>query len=157
MEGIMKFILWIAIIALYPLSEIVAQQQATIDLGGYQQVPPVRSSGSGTLTVTLHADTLFVEGSFQDLIGQYRTAAIHYGSSRESGNRLLALKVTIGDDHLSGEFKREDNAFVLRPSLLEALEQGNLYINIATRRNMTGEIRGQIPPMKMEVAETGGL
>jgi len=132
---------------LFATDTLYAQSTVAIDLAGYKQVPPVRSPGSGVLTVTLEADSLFVEGSFQDLRGTYRSAAIHYGSARESGNRLLALRADVDEAYKSGSFHREKNAFALRPSVLEALREGRLYIVVGSDRFQRGEIRAQIPPM----------
>lgn len=126
----------------------VAQSSVEVTLAGYKMVPLVHSPGSGVLTVTLRSDTLFVEGSFQDLRGFYRSSSIHYGSTRESGHRLLGLRVRPDEDRKGGEFLVEQNAFALRPSLLEALGDGRLYIIVASDRFQHGEMRGQIPPMR---------
>lgn len=143
----MKRVVWILMFILAPFSTLLAQQTAEVLLAGYKHVPSVNSPGSGLMNVTLQSDTLFVEGSFQDLRGNYRSSAIYYGSQGENGNRLFGLKVQIDEDRKGGTFMKEENHFALRPTLREALKQGDLYINIATHRNQLGEIRGQIPPM----------
>jgi len=144
----MKRVVWSLIFILAPFTVLLAQQTVEINLAGYNQVPSVNSSGTGLMKVTLQSDSLFIEGTFQDLRGNYRSSAIHYGSSRESGNRLFGLKVQIDEDRKGGTFNKEENAFALRPSLVEALKEGNLYINIGTDRFQQGEIRGQIPAIQ---------
>jgi hypothetical protein len=144
----MKHLVWLLAILTLHATASVAQQSVEVNLAGYKHVPPVATSGTGVLQVTLQSDTLFVEGRFQDLRSNYRSSSIHYGSERESGNRLLGLKVQLNEDRRSGVFRKEENYFELRPSMLEALSQGNLYISIASDRNQRGEIRAQIPPMQ---------
>lgn len=144
----MKRVVWLIIFTLAPFTALLAQQTVEVNLAGYNQVPSVNTHGTGLMKVTLQSDTLYVEGTFRDLRGNYRSAAIHYGSPRDSGNRLFGLKVEIDEDRKGGTFKKEENYFALRPSLVEALEQGNLYINIGTDRFQQGEIRGQIPSMR---------
>lgn len=40
----------------------------------------------------------------------------------------------------------------LRPALVEALEDGLLYVNVHTRRNPKGEIRGNIAPVPLSIS-----
>jgi len=148
MQAIMKHLVWLLVIMTLHATALIAQQTAQINLAGYKHVPPVASSGSGVFHVTLQSDTLYVEGNFQDLVSNYRSSSIHYGSEQESGNRLLGLKVQLNEDRRSGVFHKEENYFELRPSMLEALSQGHLYISIASDRHQRGEIRAQIPPMQ---------
>lgn len=146
----MKYLMWLLAILTVHATASVAQQTAEINLAGYKHVPSVATSGHGLIHVTLQSDTLYVEGRFQDLVSNYRSSSIHYGSETESGNRLLGLKVQLNEDRRSGNFRKEENYFELRPSMLEALSQGNLYISIASDRHQRGEIRGQIPPMEQD-------
>lgn len=124
-----------------------AQRTAEVNLAGYYMVPEVRTSALGFVEVTVVGDTLTVEGQFSDLRGTYWAAHIHYGGPRDSGNRLYRLSPVLNEERNGGEFKAEDNRFVLRPAQKEALDEGKLYIKIATNRNQGGEIRGQIPVM----------
>jgi hypothetical protein len=144
----MKHLVWLLAIMTVFATASMAQQSAEINLAGYKHVPPVATSGSGVIQVTLQSDTLYVEGRFQDLVSNYRSSSIHYGSEQESGNRLMGLKVQLNEDRRSGVFRKEENYFELRPSMLEALSQGHLYISIASDRQQRGEIRAQIPPMQ---------
>lgn len=144
----MKTFIWILVIVLIPFTALLAQKSVEVTLAGFKNVPPVHSPGSGVMTVTLESDTLYIEGKFENLRSNYRSSSIHYGSARETGNRLLGLKVQIDEDRRGGSFKKEENFFALRPSLREALSQGNLYISIASDMYPSGEIRGQIPAIQ---------
>lgn len=127
-----------------------AQTSATVQLTGYHQVPEVETPATGVLEVTLKADTLIVEGRFRDLMGVYRSSALYFGEPGKRGNRLMGLKPELDDDHRGGTYSAVANRLVLRPSLLQELENGNLFINIGSDRRPHGEIRGQIPPLSGE-------
>ncbi len=139
------FTTWLLLLA--ASSFAFAQQSAVVHLAGYHHVPTVHTSATGTVTVTLQNDTLYVEGHFENLTSHYHSASIHYGPEGESGNRLLRLQVDLDEDHRGGTFFKEENVFDLRQTILQALREGNLYINVASSRRQRGEIRGQIPPM----------
>ena len=124
-----------------------AQRTAEVNLAGYYMVPEVRTPAIGFVEVTVEGDTLFVEGNFSDLRGTYWSAHIHYGGPRDSGNRLYRLTAVLNEERSGGEFRAEDNRFVLRQAQIEALSEGKLYIKIASNRSQRGEIRGQIPVM----------
>lgn len=125
----------------------LAQRTAEINLTGFNMVPEVRTPAIGFVEVTVEGDTLSVEGTFSDLRGTYWAAHIHFGGPRESGNRLYRLTPVLNEEKNGGEFRKEDNRFVLRPAQVQALADGKLYIKIASNRNQRGEIRGQIPVM----------
>jgi hypothetical protein len=103
----MKHLVWLLAILTLHATASVAQQSVEVNLAGYKHVPPVATSGTGVLQVTLQSDTLFVEGRFQDLRSNYRSSSIHYGSERESGNRLLGLKVQLNEDRRSVFFEKK--------------------------------------------------
>jgi len=127
--------------------EVLSQTTHQVDLGGYNKTPAVLTPATGMLDVTVHNDSLFVSGEFQDLRGQYWSAYIHYGKVGETGNRLIQLRADVSEEKNSGEFKKERNSFELRPAIRRALQEGNLYVIISSHSHQNGEIRGQIPRM----------
>lgn len=143
----MKWITLIITIAAFSVFDATAQTTFEVDLGGHNKVPPIRTAGNGLLEVTVEGDSLFVSGSFEELRGTFWSASINYGGPRDTGNPLMRLKVELNESRNGGEFKREDNAFELRPAQKQALREGKLYINISSSRHQDGEIRGQIPRM----------
>ncbi len=122
-------------------------QTAEINLAGFNQVPEVRTPATGVVEVTVEGDSLFVQGEFSDLLGTYWAAHIHYGEKGKTGNRLFRLSAQLNEERNGGVFKKEDNRFELRPVHIEAIREGNMYINISSNRNQRGEIRGQIPAL----------
>ena len=153
MNELMEVVMYRILFTMIVISGLMAQDlysQATtyeFDLAGYHMVPPVRTTASGTMEVTVQGDSLFVSGTFQELRGYYWSAYIHYGSPGETGNRLLRLRADLNDEKNGGELLKEKNSFELRPAIRQALRDGNLYMIISSNRNQDGEIRGQIPRM----------
>jgi hypothetical protein len=127
--------------------ETQAQQTRQIILGGHKFDPPVRTSGSGTVTVELKNDTLRVSGEFSDLTNNFSGAYIMLMMKRGPGNLLYRLKVNLNEDKTSGTFEAKENTFVLSKAQKELLKNGELYITIASFDHRRGEIMGMIPPM----------
>ena len=127
-----------------------AQQRSFVELAGYHEVPSVPTPASGSAEVILDNDSLYVSGDFSDLRAPYHSAFIHYGKPGETGNRIFRLDVNLDEDQQSGTFSKSDNRFKLTDALKHHLKNGHLYINISSHRYQTGEIRGQIPAMKMK-------
>ena len=124
-----------------------SQQSRKIILAGYHHEPPVRTPGSGVVTVTFHHDTLSVKGDFSDLTSPCRGAYIMVGEKGEAGNMLFRLKINPNEDRTGGVLKAGENAFPLNDVQKPLLQKGDLYINITTSNHSRGELRGQIPPM----------
>jgi hypothetical protein len=93
-----------------------------------------KSGTAGQLTFTL---------SFSRLTGRATGAHIHFGARGTTGR----VAVTLCGPCRTGIRK----TVRLRPSLLEALEDGLAYVNVHTRRNRGGEIRAQIRPLPLTI------
>lgn len=128
-------------------SEGYGQSTIEFPMGGYEQVPTVRTAGFGKITFTVEGDSLFVSGEFSDLTGQYRSANIHFGKRGDTGPRIFRLSANPEDEHKSGVIRSERNRFELSEAIKNALREGRMYVNIGSSRNQMGEIRGQVPPM----------
>jgi len=125
----------------------MAQSTVEVMVAGHNQIPSVRTPGTGMIEVTVEGDSLFVSGSFEDLREYYLGAGIHFGGLNEVGNQIYQLSADLNEDKTGGVFNVEKNRFGLREAQKEALRNGRLYINILSNRNRSGEIRGQIPPL----------
>lgn len=127
--------------------EAHAQQSKKITLAGYKHNPPVRTSGVGTATVTLHGDTLIVKGKFKNLSGNYSGAHIMVSLRGEGGNQLYRLKVNLNDNKTGGKLEAKENRFVLSKTEKQLLKKGDLYLNISSFEHQRGELRGNIGPL----------
>ncbi len=141
--------LWITFIVFFFSGfSLFGQAKYEITLSGLEKAPQVRTPATGIVEVWVESDTLYVSGTFSDLMDTYWAGHIHYGRRGEEGNRLFRLKPSdLSEDKRNGAFDPEENKFHLRQAQLEALRNGHLYINISSYRHQRGEIRGQIPPM----------
>lgn len=135
-----------ALLASTPFAQ--AQQSREIMLAGYKMDPPVGTSGSGLVTVTLHKDTLTVKGDFSDLMSPFYGAYIMGDIRGRPGNVIYSLNADLNEEKTGGVFKAEQNSFELSPGQKSMLKEGNLYITVASQDHQRGEIRAKIPPMK---------
>lgn len=125
-----------------------AQQSRKIMLAGYKMDPPVGTSGSGLVTVTLHKDTLSVKGDFSDLMSPFYGAYIMGEIRGRPGNTMYSLNADLNKEQTGGVFKAEKNSFVLSAAQKSMLKEGKLYITVASQEHQRGEIRAKIPPLK---------
>lgn len=124
---------------------VQAQVSAEFDLAGYHMTNPVGTAAVGMAEATVKGDSLMISGHFEDLRGNYWSAYIHYGAAGETGNRLLRLHAELGEEHTSGRFDPQENAFKMSEAVRQALAEGKLYLLVSSVRYRQGEIRGQLP------------
>ena len=121
-----------------------AQKSQQVILAGYKQKPPVHTSGSGMVTVTLQGDTLSIEGDFKNLISPFSGAYLMVSIKGRGGNQLYQLKTELNEEKTGGKFPEKQNRFTLSEGEKELLKKGELYINITSYDHQGGELRGDI-------------
>jgi CHRD domain len=93
-------------------------------------------SFTGTYVEKGKTATLKWKLSFGGLTGQAFAAHIHMGKPGKSGNVIVPL---------CGPCKSGQTGTVkIKESVIDALEKGNAYVNVHTKKNQAGEIRGQV-------------
>lgn len=114
---------------------------------GSQHVPPVASTGSATASMTVDPDTgdivIHVNTSGLDDAGD---AHIHRALAGLNGNVLIPL--------MQDSVTHWSATAMLDAAGLQALADGELYVNVHTPANLSGEVRGQITPDSVEVIFT---
>lgn len=105
-----------------------------------------RASGTFTATVTKSGTSAVITWrlTFSKLTGRAVAAHIHSGPRGRPGPVIVPLCAPCR----SGARGRA----TLSASVLGALEAGRTYVNVHTRRNPLGEIRGQIAPVPLTVS-----
>ena len=110
-----------------------------VKLSGDQEVPPVKTTASGSGTIIIKSDKS-VSGSIF-ITGVDATAAhIHEGPAGKNGPVIIPLT------------KGPDNTWSVAPGakLTDAqytsYQAGNLYVNVHSAANKGGEIRAQLKP-----------
>jgi len=144
--------------AKFPAGEIrgqLNQQVRSAALSGANEAPtPNNSSATGTGILALDPVTRRVSGTVRttgitvvDPASPKRLAHIHQGAPGVAGDVIVPLEETaLG----SGVWKVPTGA-VLTLDQVAAYNAGNLYFNVHSEANPTGEIRGQIVPATLTV------
>ena len=132
------------------------------DLSGYEEVPAISSTGTGTLRLKVNDDSQLVEYdlSYENLEGTITSAShIHLGQKSVNGGVMVFFcggggrpPCTPTSGTFSGTFSAVD---VLGPAaqgiaagefaeVVQAIRAGQVYVNVHTNKHPGGEIRGQI-------------
>ncbi|HSW82909.1 MAG TPA: CHRD domain-containing protein [Usitatibacter sp.] len=107
-------------------------------LNGAQETPAVTTMATGTAVFTIDTDSGAISGTVNTSNIDATVAHIHEGPVGVLSPVIIPL--TKGDN---GTWTVPDGT-TLTPSQLDSLKNGNLYVNVHTAANPTGEIRGQI-------------
>ena len=97
--------------------------------------------GLASFTLTQDKSTLRYMVVANELSGNISAATLMYGQPGKVGNMVfnLANDIMTGRAILKGEIDLTNNA-----AFVDSLMAGSVYVNLATMRNGTGEIRGQL-------------
>lgn len=114
-----------------------------VNLSGFNEVPPITSLATGTLTGTydLGSKLLSINLSFSDMLGTTTAAHIHGPATPGVVGPVLIPLTGFPLGVTSGSYS---NSFILTPEEESYLLGGTLYVNIHTNIAPGGEIRGQL-------------
>lgn len=117
------------------------------------------TSAFGSAGAVLTGDQLIVRGDYSNLSTALRDYAtdpldppnpaitsgihIHQGDSTANGPFQYALEVSPEQSQLAGRFS---GAYTLTSEQVQALSEGKLYVDIHTKQNRAGELRGIFQP-----------
>lgn len=110
-----------------------------VTLSGEHEVPAVETAGSGTGVIEIGADRS-VSGSVTTQNVPGTMAHIHAAAADANGPVVIPLE------------QSDDNTWSvpegaqLTEAQYDSLKEGNLYINVHTKANPGGEVRGQLIP-----------
>lgn len=126
-----------------------AQHYFTTSLTGTTEVEPVQTEAVGGLAFEFRNGEITVTGSFSGLGSNYNESPgshIHEGFAGTNGGVIRPLTPEVDDviDARAGTFSADDNTFSFSPEEIEKLVNGELYINIHSEDNTSGEVRGQV-------------
>jgi CHRD domain len=114
----------------------------TAKLTAGQEVPKpagVPSGATGTFTATLTGSTLKWTLTYSHLSGAAQAAHIHLGKKGVAGNVIVPLCATptTCKSPIKGSAK-------VSAAWIKDMTGGKTYVNIHTKKNLNGEIRGQV-------------
>lgn len=130
---------------------------STVVLAGSQEVFPVATAASGSVTVTIFDDfSVSLSGSFQNLSSPVLTELnggmhIHLGYPGQNGPVIQLVNIELAADSLSGTISAADNTFAA-PAAFFTADFGETYFNLHTRNYPGGELRGVIYDSELDVA-----
>jgi CHRD domain len=130
------------------------------NLNGNQIVPsPVNVAAFGEVGAVLNGSRLLVRGGFRNLSSELRDYAadplnppnpnitsgihLHRGATNENGPFQFALQVSLDPGGLSGTFSGDLN---LSDEQVQAFTSGKMYVDLHTKSNRAGELRGLLKP-----------
>ena len=118
-----------------------SQQSMKVTLSGSQEVPPVKTSATGSATVMIKSDKS-VSGTITTTGIDAIAAHIHDGPAGKNGPVIVPFtKASDGTWSIAPGAKLSETQYA-------SYLAGNLYVNVHSAANKAGEIRGQIKPVK---------
>jgi hypothetical protein len=114
----------------------------SVALTGAQQVPPVTTSGTGSAALTYDSSTRLLTWSvtYDGLSGPATMAHFH-GPAPAGKNAGVVIWISPKGAPVTSPIKGEAT---LTPAQAEQFTAGEWYINIHTKNDPDGEIRGQV-------------
>ena len=128
-----------AVISVAAYSGMAFGDQVKVTLSGDQEVPAVKTSASGSGTVTINADKS-VSGNITTAGVAGTMAHIHIAAAGKNGPVIVPL-IKSGDNAWSVPAGAK-----LTDAQYQAYKTGDLYVNVHSAENKGGEIRGQLKP-----------
>jgi hypothetical protein len=129
----------------YPTLTFIARLDSTQEV----PTPTVMGTPTGTAVITLRGiSTGQVEVSYQitvdGLSGPITAAHFHQGAPGMMGDIVKTITTEFQNNTASGVWRSGVMDQPLSPDRLRALLNGEIYINVHTDANRSGEIRGQV-------------
>jgi hypothetical protein len=111
-------------------------------MNGAQEVPAITTDGLGVATMTLNAtrDTMCMSGFMVGLSQAASGLHFHMGAAGSNGAVLIDLTPYLINDNIEAVI----TGSALTPAFIQAMIEGNIYLNAHNANNANGEIRGQV-------------
>lgn len=120
------------------LAGVALAVDVKVTLSGDQEVPPVKTEGKGSGTISV-ADDGSVTGSVTTTGVKGTMAHIHHGAAGANGPVIVPFTK-------DGDTYKAPAGAKLTPDQMKEFKAGNLYFNVHSDANKGGEVRGQIKP-----------
>jgi hypothetical protein len=127
--------------------------KGSVRLSGEQEVPPVKTKGKGKgyVIVDSEGEKVYYDIRVKNLSSEIDESIgvhFHLGARGENGPILKDLVVVESSGckfvHLQGDWTPEDATQPLTQKDLDALLNGDVYVNVHTLNFPDGEVRGQV-------------
>lgn len=129
----------------------VAETLVALSINGEQEVPPIETEAAGSGTAALSADrsSLSFQFTAAGLSGPLMVAHFHVAPAGESGAPVFTIAPSFieqdGDSvSIMGTWVFAAAGSLSPDEAVSALLEDNVYVNLHTAANPSGEIRGQL-------------
>src|SRR6185312_107906 len=129
---------WSFAIVLACTSAAALAESMNVKLSGDQEVPAVKSSGSGSGSITINDDGS-VSGSVT--ASGFTPTAAHIHEGKAGANGKVIVPFTKEGDKFSAPAGAK-----LTAEQMKAFKDGDLYVNIHSAAHPGGEVRAQLKP-----------
>lgn len=123
--------------------EVTAGLRMIARLSGDEEVPAVATGGSGTAVVTFDGTNVSYRLTVTGLTEPLTAAHFHNGAAGATGGVVRGISDDFTGNTAVGTWKPEDSS-PLTAELIQELLAGNLYLNVHSSANPSGELRGQL-------------
>ncbi len=147
--------------AIFALAEGNGQGEFKANLNGYNEVPSILTTGTGQITMTVSSDqkTLNVTLNFSKLAGVAQSASLYLGLPGTTGGLIAPICggtkpacPTAADGTVTTTIATGDVAAIAAQglaagdlaSVIQAIANGAVYVNVLSDQFVTGEIRAQL-------------
>ena len=138
--------LFLALLALpLALGARAKPEKFTATLSGASEVPANASKATGKATVTIDGDKLTFELDVSNM-SDATMAHIHGAAPGKNGGVLVPLYKSDSAAGFSGSGVLAQGTVTVKPEVVKAIEAGDAYVNVHTKANPRGELRGQLKP-----------
>lgn len=137
-KSVLQVSAWSFAVALACVSSAALADSMQVKLSGDQEVPAVKSSGSGSGSITINDDGS-VSGSVT--ANGFTPTAAHIHEGKAGSNGKVIVPFTKEGDKFSAPAGAK-----LTPEQLKAYKDGDLYVNIHSAAHPGGEVRAQLKP-----------
>jgi len=136
MKNTKRSLVAMAIVAIGTCSGLALAKDVKVMLSGANEVPPVTTTASGDGTISI-ADDGAVSGSVTTKGINGTAAHIHMAGTGKNGPVIVPLTKD-GDTYKAAAGAK------LTAEQMTAFKNGDLYVNVHSAANPTGELRGQL-------------
>ncbi len=145
-----KTVIVFVLVVLLGSGSALGQVGLRFDLSGDQEVPPVNTEATGHCVSSLNYDQTNFFISCENNVTDVTGAHIHEAAAGQDGPIIFFFDASTSFSAVVNEHTLSSNGNQSQPlnmsQFVDQLIGGNLYVNVHSIANPSGEVRGQIPP-----------
>jgi|SRR4051794_6483877 hypothetical protein len=154
MRRILLIVLALSVAIAVPTALAASKNKFQANLSGKSETPPTKSAGTGAanFVISKSGKAISYTISAKGLSGPVQAIHIHFGKKGVAGPVILPICLKPCSLPKKGRLTKKNFAKAAGVSnfatAVKDLRAGKTYVNVHTKDNPGGEIRGQIKPKK---------